>query len=362
MRVLASSYLVLAASLALAACHKPTDGGQAAAKQPPAPPVMVAVATAAEAPTPDVLVLTGTIAADQRSDVTADTQGKVLAVLIERGQRVKMGQPVVQLDVRTAALSAREAQAQLAATRAQKQLADEECARTKSLLGKGAITQSEYDRQNTECLSSQQQVAAAQARAEMMMKSVSDGMVRAPFDGVVDEKDVDPGEWVMPGKTLFTLVKDDPLKILLSVPESAIAAVKVGQDVELTAVAFPGKHFAAKVTRIGAEIGRSRALIAEAQIAEGSGLVPGMFAEARLQIGETPHVVVPASAVVKRGKIWHAFVVDHGEAADRPVHLGEPPDAQHATILEGVVKGEPVITNLTDSIVDGTNVTTKAGA
>jgi membrane fusion protein (multidrug efflux system) len=359
MRVLASLSLVLA----FAGCKKPQDGGQAAAKPAAVPPVKVSVVTASNAPVPDVLVLTGTIAADQRSDVTADTQGKVINVLIERGQRVKLGQPVVQLDVRTAALSAREAQANLAATRAQKELADEECARTKSLLSKGAITQSEYDRQNTECLSSLQQVAAAQARAEMTLKSVSDGMVRAPFDGLVDEKDVSPGEWVSPGKTLFTLVKDDPLKIELSVPESAVAAVQVGQHVELSAVAFPGKHFGAKVTRIGAEIGKSRALIAEAQIDEGSGLVPGMFAEAHLQIGTTPHVVVPASAVVKRGKIWHAFVIDkNGEAEDRPVHLGEPPDADHATILEGVAQGEQVITNLTDAVADGTKVTTKAGA
>ena len=352
MRVFASFSLVLA----LTACNKPQDGGQAATKTPPAPPVNVAVVTASEAPVPDVLVLTGTIAADERSDVTADTQGKVLAVLIDRGQRVKMGQPVVQLDVRSAALSAREAQAQLAATRAQKQLADEECARTRALLSKGAITQSEYDRQNTECVSSEQQVAAAQARSEMMMKSVSDGMVRAPFDGVVDEKDVAPGEWVMPGKTLFTLVKDDPLKIELSVPEAAVAAVQVGQHVEISAVAYPGKHFGAKVTRLGAEIGKSRALIAEAQIDEGSGLVPGMFAEAHLQIGTTPHIVVPATAVVKRGKIWHAFVVVNGEAEDRPVHLGEAPGPGQVSILEGVAKGEHVITNVTDAIVDGAKV------
>ena len=56
----------------------------------------------------------------------------------------------------------------------------------------------------------------------MMSKSVADGLVRAPFDGVVAEKNVAPGEWVAPGKPLFTLVDDDPLKIELSVPEVAV--------------------------------------------------------------------------------------------------------------------------------------------
>jgi len=78
------------------------------------------------------------------------------------------------------------------------------------LLDKGAITKSEFDRQNTQCLGALEQVSAAQARTEMMAKSVTDGLVRAPFEGVVSEKFVTPGEWVAPGKPLFTLVDDDP--------------------------------------------------------------------------------------------------------------------------------------------------------
>src|SRR5262245_44504986 len=97
--------------LALVACKKPSDSGQGSAKLPPAPPAQVTSVTATEAPTPDVIVVTGLVKADQRSDVTADTQGKVINVMIDRGQRVKLGQPVVQLDVRSAALGAREAAA-----------------------------------------------------------------------------------------------------------------------------------------------------------------------------------------------------------------------------------------------------------
>ena len=107
------------------------------------------------------------VAADQRSDVTADTQGKVINVMVERGQRVKMGQPVVQLDVRTAALAAREAQANLAAARAQKQLAEEECKRTQVAARQGRDhPQSEYDRQMTQCTSALQQVARRRRAAD----------------------------------------------------------------------------------------------------------------------------------------------------------------------------------------------------
>jgi membrane fusion protein (multidrug efflux system) len=342
---------LITAGAALAACKKKeADGGE---KAPPPPPLKVVIATAGEASSPQQLVLTGMLAADQRSEVTADTQGKVLNVMVERGQRVKLGAPVVQLDVRTSALAAREAQANLAGARAQRELAEQECARTKQLLDKGAITRSEYDRQTTQCTSALQQVSAAEARAQMMTKSVADGIVRAPFDGVVAQRSVSPGEFVSPGRPLFTLVDDDPLKIELSVPEAAVHAIKEGQEVELIAVAAPAQTHQAKITRVGAEIGRTRSLIVEATLAPGSGLVPGMFAEARITTGQVSRPVVPKEAVVKRGKTWHAFVVVKGAAQDRIVQIAPASEPSQVAIVQGVAKGEKVIVKVTEQIVDG---------
>lgn len=335
-------------------CAKKAE--DAAAKAPPPPPAKVALVVAQEAPEPDVLTLTGVIAADQRSEVTADTQGKVVAVLVERGQRVKMGDPVVRLDVRTAALSAREAQANLESARAQKQLAEEECKRTQTLLEKGAITRSEYDRQAAQCTSTLQQVSAAQARADMITKSISDGLVRAPFDGQVTEKSVAPGEWVAPGRTLFTLVDDDPLRIELSVPEAAVRAIQKGQKVELSAVAQPDKTYTATVSRVGGEIGKSRSLIVEATLDPQTDLVPGMFAEAHVVVGQTPRPVLPKDAVVKRGKLWHAFVSVKGELQDRIVQVGPATAPGQVSILQGVTKGDKVVAKVTDQIIDGLRV------
>jgi membrane fusion protein (multidrug efflux system) len=339
--------------LALVGCKKPSDSGEGSAKPPPAPPIKVATATVTEGPTPDEIVVTGLVTADQRSDVTADTQGKVINVMIERNQRVKLGQPVVQLDVRNAALGAREAAANLAAARAQKELADQECQRTKSLLEKGAITKSEYDRQMTQCTAAQEQVAAVQARTQMMAKSVADGLVRAPFDGVISEKMVAPGEWVAPGKPLFTLVDDDPLKTELSISEIAVPLVKKDQHVELFTVSHPDKSIGATITRLGAEIGRTRSLIVEAVIDKDSGLVPGMFVEAHIKVGEVTRAIVPKEAVVKRGKTWRAFVVKKGELEERIVQLGPEPAPGQVSVAQGLVKGEKVVAKVTNDVVDG---------
>lgn len=341
---------IAAASAALPACKKKEGGGE---RKPGAPPLKVKTDQVAEAQAPELLVLTGSIVADQRSEVTSDTSGKVLSVLVERGQRVKMGDPIVQLDVRTAALSAREAQANLVTARAQRQLAEQECARTQQLLDKGAITRSEYDRQTTQCTSALQQVSAAEARSQMIAKTVADGIVRAPFAGVIAQKSVAIGEFVSPGRPLFTLVDDDPLKIELSVPEERVRAIQIDQPVELIAVAAPEKPARAKVSRIGAEIGRTRSLIVEAQLEAGSGLVPGMFAEARITTRQVTRLVVPKEAVVKRGKTHHVFVVAaveaRGERAagkelrDETVQITPAGDDKHWAISGAVNKGDQVV-------------------
>jgi membrane fusion protein (multidrug efflux system) len=360
MRAPVFSALVL---VLVAGCKKPTDSGPAT-KGPTTPPVKVTTKVADEAPTPIVLTLTGQVAADQRADVTADTQGKVINVMVDMGTKVKLGQPVVQLDVRSAALGANEAQANLAAAKAQKDLAEQECQRTEQLLKTGAITKSEYDRQMTQCASAREQVAAATARASMMSKSVADGLVRAPFDGVVSEKMISPGEWVAPGKALFTLVKDDPLKVELSVPEAAVDHVKEGEKVNLRKVTDvtdkgdPKFPYTATVTRLSAEIGKTRSLIVEATIDNPhEGLVPGMFVEAEVVLGTAPHVVVPDSAVVKRGKQYAVYTIKNGSAVENLVHLGPPPAAGQKSILDGIRKGDKIIVTGTEQVSDGAKVT-----
>lgn len=344
------------------ACKK--GASDAPVKAPPPPPIDVTSVSAVEENTPDVMTLTGTAVADERSEITADTQGKVLAVMVERGQKVKMGDPLLRLDTRSAALGAREAQANLAAARAQRQLADDECKRAQTLFEKGAITKSQYEREQTSCTAALQQVAAAEARTALIVKGVADGIVRAPFTGEVSAKNVASGEWVNPGKPLLTLIDVDPLRVELSVPETLVSKVAVGQKVELHAVAFPGKSFSAKITRLGGEItAQARSLTAEAAVDPGSTLVPGMFVEGRVVIGETPRPVVPESAIVRRGKSWRAFVITNKNVVEeRVIQRGADPRAGFVSIAAGVKKDEKLVAPISDKILDGVSVRVSGGA
>ena len=320
------------------------------------PIASVETTIAVPGPTPEILTLTGTIASNQRSEVTADTQGKVLAVLVERGQRVKRGQPVVRLDVSGASLHTAEASAQLDTARAAQQLANGECERSRKLYAMGAISGSEAERQQSQCTSAAAQVDAARARSAITGKSVRDGLVRAPFDGVVVEREVTAGEWVTPGRSLFTLIDAGSIIVELTVPESHIESIRLGQRVELSTVARRSATYHATVTRLGAEVGRARALTIEATVEGGQDLVPGLFVEARVVTGHALYPVLPASAVVRRGATWHAFVVHENIVEERIVELGPSPGPGTVSIVQSIASGERVVATVTDQITDGLRV------
>ena len=323
----------------------------------PEPAAKVELATVTAGPTPEVLTLTGKIVADQRAELTADTQGKVLEVLVDRGQHVKRGQPLLRLDVRGAALSTSEAAANLDAVRTEQALAKIECERAQTLFAKGAISKSELDRTATQCSSAAQHVSAARARTAIYAKGVSDGIVRAPFDGIVSERGVQIGEWVAPGRALFTLVDSDPLRVELTVPETHVPSITRGQPVAIHTVARPGTKYPATITRLAAEIGRTRSLIVEATVTDHRDqLVPGMFVEATVVTGSVNLPVLPATAVVRRGKSWHAFVLAGDALEDRIVQLGPEPKPGAVSIIQNLAAGERVAARITDQITDGLRV------
>src|SRR5688572_30434963 len=139
------------AFLLVAACS-------AAPAAAPAPSDTVPALTTAEtseaipATVPDWLTVTGKIVAHDRSDLVADASGNIVEVLVERGARVRRGAPLVRIDVRTAALGASEARANLAALQSQRRVADAECARSSSLFERGAITRAEWERDQSSCI------------------------------------------------------------------------------------------------------------------------------------------------------------------------------------------------------------------
>jgi RND family efflux transporter MFP subunit len=340
----------LFAAALIAACSKQ---GKVLPTAPPPPAIHVESIAVEARPMPRTLALTGQLIAGQQADVAANAAGQVLHTFVERGDYVKAGATLAQLDLRSAALTAQEAQANVDVATAQQQLADSECTRAQGLFDKGAISKDELDRITSSCKTSATGVDAAKLRVQMASQSMGDATIRAPFDGQIAERWVSLGEYVMPPTRVVTLVQVDPLRLQLSVPEAEVSKIAMGQEVDFAVQAFPGEKFPATVKFIGPSVSSmNRALVIEALVANADKkLHPGMFATASLALPDEASPAVPKTAVREN----HVFVVTDGKVKERLVQTGAERDGWVA-VTDGLAAGDKVVSNPGADVQDGVPV------
>jgi membrane fusion protein (multidrug efflux system) len=281
-----------------------------------------------------------------------------LQTLIERGQTVRRGQIIATLDARGAALSQTAAAAQAKLAQSQLDQAKRECDRVGHLLQTGAISQADYDRQTAQCTAQQWSAAAAEAQQESAVKLVGDARIRAPFDGIVGERLVSVGQYVEPSTKVATLYEADPLRLQLTVPEASVAAVRQDGPVSFTVAAFGDRAFHGAIKYISPNVRESsRDLVVEALVPNADGaLRPGMFAVARIELGEQVRPVVPPAAVVRDEAENRVFVVGADRAVqERLVQLGEQ-QGDAVAVLKGVRTGEAVVVEPGPDVRDGVRV------
>jgi RND family efflux transporter MFP subunit len=347
--------LGLGACLALGAC-KPGGAGQADAGAQMAP-VSVTTTDVALVEVPTVLHLTGTLRGDRETDLAANAAGRVTATRVERGAQVTSGQVLAQLDVRAAALSAREATAQAESMRAQEAQAKVDCQRYEALKDKGAISAAEYERIAIQCRTMPLSVEAASARASLAAQNVGDGAVRAPFAGVVTERYVEVGQYVRQDSRVVTIVSLDPLRLELAVPEAEVAQVKEGAEVTFRVAAYPDKKFKGSVRFVsGALRAQTRDLVVEALVPNPDKLLkPGMFADVELATGSRKLPGVPKASVLERDGKPHAFFVVDDRLEERVLSPG-PESGIVLSVTKGATVGDKIVTTDPAKLVNGARV------
>jgi RND family efflux transporter MFP subunit len=379
----------------------------AAAKGPEA--VDVTTAAAIRRDLPRFFEATGSLAGDQQTDVAPQTQGKVVAVGVDIGSPVRRGQMLVRLDDTELKLHVDQAAAQLeqakaavrqaeeriglrsgqafdpnrvaevAAARVTFELADKNLKRAEKLIESGDVSRSFYDEQRArrDQLKEQYDVALAQARQNyagvqvartnvanadaalaLARKNLSYAVIPSPIDGFVSERTADLGEYVSPQQKVATVVRTNPLRIRIDIPEQAIPEVQIGQSVSATTSAWPDRNFSGRVARIAPNVSaQSRTLTVEAEIDNSSGaLKPGQFATVRiLQPRTEAAVLVPARAVSTQAGVSRVFVIKDGHAQQRIVQTGQT-EGDLIEIKNGVAADEQVATSNLESLSDGTPV------
>ena len=375
-----------------------------ATNQPPV--VEVTTAAAIRRDLPRFFEATGSLIGDQQTDVAPQTAGKVVAVGVDIGSRVQRGQMLVRLDDAELKLRVQQAAAQLeqakatvkqaeekiglrpgqqfdpnrvaevAAAKVTFDLAEKNLHRAEKLVESGDVSREFYDEQRArrDQLKEQYDVALAQARQNyaavevartnvasvesqlaLARKNLSYANIPAPIDGYVSERTADVGEYVSPQQKVATIVRTNPLRIRIDIPEQAIPEVRVGQSVSVTTSAWPDKNFAGRIARIAPNVtASSRTLTVEAEIENSSGaLKPGQFATVRiLQERSEPAVLVPARSVVTEAGVSRVYVIKNGHAEQRLVQTGQT-EGDLIEVKSGVAADEQVATSNLEQLSDG---------
>jgi len=352
-RVLIAATAVV--GLASPACQS-GKGPQATTEQA-APAVQVESVVVDERPVAKYLTVTGTLEADQRTELAANASGLVVRTFIERGDHVKAGALLAQLDSRGATFSHAEAEANSRAITAQLAAVRAECARYENLHGTGAIAQDAYERQVAQCRTQASSEEAARARLADAARVIQDAAIRAPFTGVIGERFVNVGDYVQPSSKVATLLVDDPLRLRISVPEPAIPFAREGTVVRFKVLAFPDRDFAATIKYVGREVRpTTRDMVDEAVVENRERLLlPGTFVTVDLPVGEVPMAIVPKTAVLNADGEPTVFAVVEGRLERRAVHTGAAL-ADGIAISEGVRKGDRVVVHPTAELKDGARV------
>jgi membrane fusion protein (multidrug efflux system) len=386
---------LIGSALAWAACgtaHGKTKDPEASASAA----VSVAPVAAIEQPIPRFIRVTGTLMAEEQADVAAEIAGRVVATPIERGTAVAQGSELIRISpaeteaqMKEAEANAAQIEARLGVTanlsfdvnavpevenaKASYALAESEFARIKSLLDERVVSQSEYDQRRTQMEAARQQyeaaknvasqqyqsLLAARARVTLARKALADTVVRAPFGGLVAQRMVSVGDYVTKGMKVAVVVRVNPLRAQLTIPEQFVSAVAAGQPITFEVDAYPGRQFEGKIRYVSPALqADQRALTAEAEVPNPrSELKPGFFATARVQQPKpTAATLVPAAAVQTSAGTSRVFVVNGGHVEERIVTIGQAVDAL-VEITNGLKPGERVATTNVARLADGTRVT-----
>lgn len=338
------SAMLIAALLALAACDQANGDnagkdGKDAKGEVPAVPVEVAATRRAEM----AAVYTGTapIESERAAGVVAKVQGEIRQILVDEGQRVHAGQLLARLDGDQLRL-------RVALAEATMRKLERDYARNTELQAKGLISAVSIDNLKYE-------LEAAKASWELARLQLSYTDIRAPIDGTVTLRAdrVKVGNNVMPAggviaasdSALFIVEDLDSLILRVDVPERELAKLAVGQLVELSFDAVPGRSFTGKIALVSPYVDpRTATFGVRIRVTDTGGVLrPGMFARVAIVYERKMDALqIPRTALLDGDGPPKVFVVKDGKAAERAVQLGLSNGA-YVEIVTGLRDGEQVV-------------------
>ena len=371
------SWLILPCALILSSCGQDDKSSAKAANAEPAPKVEVVKVTSQKLSI--TVHLPGEIEPYEAVAIFPKVTGFVKSITVDRGSRVKAGQLLARLEAPELVAQRSEAQSKLQGAKAQLAAAEAKVASDEStyehLKAASAtpgvvagndlfVAQKTSEADRAQLQSQQQTVEAAQQALQAVTETEAYLQVKAPFDGVVIERNVHPGALVGPAgaaagaNPMLRIETLSRLRVVVPVPENYAAGVPEGMKVDFTVPAFPGRMFHGTIARIPHAVDeKTRTMPVELEAANRHAeLSPGTFSDVLWPVRRNyPTLFVPTSAVATT--LEHVFVVRirDGKAEWVDVKAGASIDKM-SEVFGDLHEGDTVAARGTDELRPGTAV------
>jgi membrane fusion protein (multidrug efflux system) len=328
-----------AAFFVLASCERPEPARPAAASSAPR---AVRVARAELRPMERTLQVVGTLSPHEEATVAAQVAGQIERSYVDVGDATRAGQKMALIDTASYQALVRQASANVARATARAENVRQTLARVQQLQRDRVASASELDQAMADAAQARAEVQAAEAAAAIARLNLERSQVKAPFDGAVAQRIASAGDYVAIGTPMFRLVKTDPLRLRLQVPERESPAVRVGQSVRISVEGDRDAH-TGRIARIAPAIREAdRVLEVEADVPNRGGLRGGLFVRAHIVVDDKGQgLSVPAGALVNFAGLEKVVLVKDGKAIEKTVVTGRRGDGW-IEIVSGLKAGDTV--------------------
>jgi RND family efflux transporter MFP subunit len=330
------------------------------------------------------LTSTGYVVPQVQVDVSSKITGRIEKATIREGSVVRAGQILFELDPSDQRVAIASAQARVAAARARAATARAQLAevvlqrnRERRLAESGAVAAATADDLAARATSLEEQthaadadIAASQAEVAALSTNLANTTIRAPTDGTVVTKPLQPGDVVNPGVSLAKIADFASIVVETDVPEARLHLIKSASPCEIVLDAYPDRRWRGEVVETSPQLNRAKAsaTVKVRFLDRDATVLPEMaarvsFLEAPLDpkhLAEPPKRVIPAAAVVDRVGSKVAFVLDGDKVRMVPITVG-PEFGGGLELLTGPEPGTKVVSNPPASLADGQGIKERSG-
>jgi len=290
----------------------------------------------------DIIDWPGTVASRTVANVAPKVMAHILEVRVNIGAVVKAGDVVATLDDREVRARAQQAGAALTAAEAHAGQAEADLRRLRTLFQKQAATQQDLEAVQAQAKAARAQVAQARDVVTEAQVLLGESTIRAPLDGVVAERLVDPGDMAVPGKPVVVIQDMHTLRLETHVPARCAGMLTVGKEV-LVRFDAPAREVPARIEEIAPTADpHSRTQLIKAALPSAPELQPGIFATLRAPCGTHVAVLIPSGAVIRKGQLEMVRVLEAGSPRLRDVKTGVT-YGDRTEVLSGLRAGEQML-------------------